>query len=587
MAACKGCNNRLGLPVGTSGHCNPCYLATRIERVVLTRYPPAKAEELTHYLAKVLNTLEADSEAFEADKTSGVVDQQGYLLAEKKDAKARTSQQLAAGVHPGEQHPQAASARVKKEKQEATEAGTPGSSSRHRRRRREDKERSKSRSRRRDRRKAKKEPTPEPEQEVATEPEAEQEEAEIEAEVESEENEEVSEEPSQHDDDVSPDTEVARDPQVRDLGKFHQSHQPESHYRGGRALHRDRHQDIVDDNRSLQRSGRVSSTSFGGKPWDTAARGDRPREKVKENGTEDEEASAGRGARSHETRCRSTCRSSRRRWSPGRGSPALGSKRRRSGDRRGGALLRRSVSLHRTHPRRHEGRCWPPPGHSASWHRSRTRTSVDMGDRCHDFRSRSFVPRRMPEGSRRARSPTLQRPPHHQVSRGASQSPLARRVVRGAPQGRGRTGRVEEQNGCSRGSKPWGSSSGGGDRREREKGKGGQREKEGKEKEEEEAKEKSHAAVKERRVKERQVKEKKEGGGEKPWQLIQFNEQFIHRGVQGGPTGGAVPGIGNGPPHSRPEETATPSSTHGPTISPQEGREQIGVVGRRGGLGPA
>ena len=130
MAACKGCNNRLGLPVGTSGHCNPCYLATRIERVGLTRYPPAKAEELTHFLAKVLNTLEADSEAFEADKTAGCGRSTGVFARGEEGREGQVaSQQLAAGVHPGEQHPQAASARVKKEKQEESEAGTPGSSS--------------------------------------------------------------------------------------------------------------------------------------------------------------------------------------------------------------------------------------------------------------------------------------------------------------------------------------------------------------------------------------------------------------------------------------------------------------------------
>ena len=86
--SCKGCNNRLRLAVGTSGQCNACYLATRIERVVITRYPPAKAEELTHFLAKVLNTLEADSEAFEADKTAGVVDQNGYLVSGVRTARA-------------------------------------------------------------------------------------------------------------------------------------------------------------------------------------------------------------------------------------------------------------------------------------------------------------------------------------------------------------------------------------------------------------------------------------------------------------------------------------------------------------------
>ena len=212
--ACKGCNNRLRLAVGTSGRCNACYLATRIDRVVVTRYPAAKAEELTHFLAKVLNTLETDSEAFEADKTAGVVDQDGYLLSGDKGSKGKVAASLAAGVHPGGSHPEAGSAVVKKESKESEEAVTPGSSSRHRRRRREDKPRSRSRSRRRDRKKPKKEPSPPPAEEVGTEPEEEVEEAEAEEAEEAEEFED-----DQHDDVVSPDTEVARDPEGAGLRK--------------------------------------------------------------------------------------------------------------------------------------------------------------------------------------------------------------------------------------------------------------------------------------------------------------------------------------------------------------------------------
>ena len=218
MAACKSCHNRLGLAAGTSGLCNPCYLATRIERLVVTRYPPSKASELIHFLAKTLHTLEADTEAFEADKTAGVVDQQGYLI-EKKDTKAGASQKFAAGVHPGKEDPAAASAGVKKDKKEESEAATPGSSTRHRRRRRDEKDKSRSRSRKRERRKAKKEPTPEPVKEEVVEEEEEVEEPENEAEVESEPDEEASEDPSQHDDGVSPDTEVARDPEGAGLRK--------------------------------------------------------------------------------------------------------------------------------------------------------------------------------------------------------------------------------------------------------------------------------------------------------------------------------------------------------------------------------
>ena len=218
MMSCKGCNNRLRLAVGTPGQCNACYLATRIERVVITRYPPAKAEELTHFLAKVLNTLEADSEAFEADKTAGVVDQNGYLVSGGQDSKSKPAAPLAAGVHPGGSHPEAGSAVVKKEKQDSEEAVTPGPTSRHRRRRREDKARSRSRSRRRDRKKPKKEPSPVPEEEVEAEPEEELDDAEDEEAVETDEKEDDDEVASHHDE-VSPDTEVARDPEGAGLRK--------------------------------------------------------------------------------------------------------------------------------------------------------------------------------------------------------------------------------------------------------------------------------------------------------------------------------------------------------------------------------
>ena len=71
MVACLGC--RLELPVGTSGYCDPCYLAGKVSKVVNHRYPTSKARELTHLLAKVLTTLESDCEHFEADRASGAV----------------------------------------------------------------------------------------------------------------------------------------------------------------------------------------------------------------------------------------------------------------------------------------------------------------------------------------------------------------------------------------------------------------------------------------------------------------------------------------------------------------------------------
>ena len=237
---CRGCHNRLRLPVGTSGHCNPCYLAERVQRVVQTRYPPAKAEELTHYLAKVLNTLEADTEAFESGRTSGVVDIEGYLVEVRKVEKAKLPPKLAAGAHPGERDPRASSASGAKKEKEPEATNTPENPSRHRRRRREEKTKSRSRSRRRERKKVKKEPTPEPEEEeVATQEEAEVEEAEAEAEVETEEKDDEDIE-SPRNDEASPDTEVA----IR--------------CRGVLVHHPGHHRDTVIDDLNRRRSGKES-----------------------------------------------------------------------------------------------------------------------------------------------------------------------------------------------------------------------------------------------------------------------------------------------------------------------------------------
>ena len=135
---CRGCHSRLELPVGSSGFCDCCYLVVRAERVVFTRYPSSKAGELCSYLAKVVTTLESDGEAFEADRTAGLVDWKGYIIVQEKEGKTRVKTAYESGEHPGERHPAAAPARAYKPRQ-------------HSRRRREERDRTRSRSRRRER----------------------------------------------------------------------------------------------------------------------------------------------------------------------------------------------------------------------------------------------------------------------------------------------------------------------------------------------------------------------------------------------------------------------------------------------------
>lgn len=162
--------------------------------------------------------MEADTEAFESDRTSGVVDIEGYLVQVRKVDKDKLPPKLAAGVHPGEQDPRAASA-SSAPKEKEPDASSPDKQSKHRRRRREEKAKSRSRSRRRDRKKVKKEPTPEPEEEeVEEQEEAEAEADEAEAEVEPEEKEDELND-TRHNDEVSPNTEVARDPKGAGLRK--------------------------------------------------------------------------------------------------------------------------------------------------------------------------------------------------------------------------------------------------------------------------------------------------------------------------------------------------------------------------------
>lgn len=165
--------------MGTSGNCDPCYLANKISKVVNHRYPTSKAKELTHLLAKVLTTLESDCELFEADRASGVVDAQGYLVEEKKavkeevkkETKSPTKVESVSGEHPGKEHPSAGPSRADKGRKEDTHKSKPTrarSRSKLRRRHR-------SRSRRRESRKSRGTPSPvvveEQAEVVGTEPE--------------------------------------------------------------------------------------------------------------------------------------------------------------------------------------------------------------------------------------------------------------------------------------------------------------------------------------------------------------------------------------------------------------------------------
>ena len=161
---CKGCHCRLELRPGISGYCDPCYLATRIEKLVFTRYPPCKASELTHFLAKTLGVLEKDTEEFESDRTAGLVDPKGYLVDTSKGAKDRAPGAYEAGIHTGEKNPESSAASSKKE-QESNEDEIKEKPSSRRRRRRGERERSRSRSQRKEKRKERGEGSPEKEKE--------------------------------------------------------------------------------------------------------------------------------------------------------------------------------------------------------------------------------------------------------------------------------------------------------------------------------------------------------------------------------------------------------------------------------------
>ena len=212
--SCRGCHSRLELGVGSSGFCDPCYLAGKVLKVVYTRYPTSKARELTSYLAKVLSTLEADCELFEADRTAGIVDAQGYLIEAKKPDKLPAKQvekapgqaALASGEHPGTENAAARPSKAVKEeiKEPSKRKRSPSVQSRSRRRRKR-----RSQSRKEEKKRSRGSPSPvvveEQAEVVGTEPEAEEEVEPL------EEEEEELQEPEDQDD------EVIRNPQKFEL----------------------------------------------------------------------------------------------------------------------------------------------------------------------------------------------------------------------------------------------------------------------------------------------------------------------------------------------------------------------------------
>ena len=64
MAVCGSCHGRLRLAAGSSGLCNPCFLAARIQKLVSTRVPAHSGDRLFHYLRGVVDHIEGACERF-------------------------------------------------------------------------------------------------------------------------------------------------------------------------------------------------------------------------------------------------------------------------------------------------------------------------------------------------------------------------------------------------------------------------------------------------------------------------------------------------------------------------------------------
>ena len=166
MSGCKGCNNRLRKPVGSSGFCDPCYLIVRLERLVFTRCPPHSADELVQYLKKINETVESACEKFEADRTAGYVDLYGAPVSATGGDKQAVYKGAGAGprpfeegVHKGGKDKEAAPSQSPVRREKDTESGkeslvepkeeTPRKKDRSRRRRKSRTRSHRSRSRRR------------------------------------------------------------------------------------------------------------------------------------------------------------------------------------------------------------------------------------------------------------------------------------------------------------------------------------------------------------------------------------------------------------------------------------------------------
>lgn len=155
MTTCRGCHGRLKLPAGSSGFCNPCFLAVRVEKLVFTRVPPDSADRLFNYLRGVVDNIENACERFEADRTASLVTEGGAPIPGKSrdSVKSQTGPDpFKSGEHQGRHDPDAGSAAVKVKKEhegdkekEPVEDAKPSKADRERSRRRRRRTRSKSR----------------------------------------------------------------------------------------------------------------------------------------------------------------------------------------------------------------------------------------------------------------------------------------------------------------------------------------------------------------------------------------------------------------------------------------------------------
>ena len=175
--------------------------------------------------------------------------------------------------------------------------------------------------------------------------------------------------------------------------RFQRSRPLVSHFPGDREHHQGHRLAIEDVHTKVAKSGRESNTSYGVRPWDTAARDAVPKAKEKGNGIEDEETRRARSERARPRSSSTTCSSSWRRRSTGRENLGMGSSRRRFDPRGRSPLLRHALPLYRPGSRRYQRPSRSPNVRKTPWHRSRT--PADMGDRDYSSCEGASVPRRV------------------------------------------------------------------------------------------------------------------------------------------------------------------------------------------------